>query len=211
MRKRGIALYLVIALPLFLGFIAGRVSAQATFSKPIVEVGNAPAKGPGDARVTIVEFSDFECPFCKKFHNQTLTKILEKYRDKVRFVYKHFPLSEVHPHAINAAKASSCVYFMGDEDAFFKYYNILFDRTNEWKQDETKFVAYAKEMGLNETEFLTCMKSLGTERWVNNDLEEGRKLGVEKVPTCFLNGKKVTGAQPFEFFVKMIDEELDKK
>lgn len=211
MGKRSIALYLAIVLPLSLGFVTGKASAQTASPKPIVEVANAPSKGPGDAPVTIIEFSDFECPFCKKFHEQTLTKILEKYADKVRFAYKHFPLSEVHPQALNAAKASSCAYFIGEEDAFFKYGNILFDRSAEWTQDDTKLVAYAKEIGLEETKFSACMKSPGTERWVQNDLKEGEKLGVEKVPTCFVNGRKVTGAQPFELFVKMIEEELGRK
>ncbi len=210
MGKRSIAWCFAILLPLFPGFVTGKVSAQPASSAPVVEVANAPSKGPGDAPVTIIEFSDFECPFCQKFHNQTLTRILEKYADRVRFAYKHFPLSEVHPHANSAAKASSCAYFMGQEDAFFKYGNILFDRFSEWTQDETKLAAYAKEIGLDETKFSGCMKSPATERWVNNDLQEGRKLGVEKVPTCFVNGKKITGAQPFELYVKVIEEELGK-
>jgi protein-disulfide isomerase len=210
MKKLYAGLFLGMVLSFVTTLSAGKVCAQAISSKPAVEVANAPSMGPGDAPVTIVEFSDFECPFCKKFHDQTLTKILEKYRGKIRFAYKHFPLHEVHPHAMNAAKASSCAYFLGEENGFFKYYNILFDRMNEWKKDESKFVAYAQELGMDGTPFLGCTKSPATERWVNNDIEEGKKLGVEKVPTCFVNANKVTGAQPFELFVKMIDEELNK-
>jgi len=211
MRKICVPLFLAFALFLFLPFSSGTAGAQTAPSKPVVEIGNAPSKGRGDAPVTLIEFSDFECPFCKRFNDRTLARVLEKYGDKVRFAYKHFPLSEVHPQAANAAKASSCVYFMGEESAFFKYYDVLFDRVDEWKKDETRLVTYAKDLGLDETKLSACMKSPATERWVTNDLEEGKKLGVEKVPTCFVNGRKVTGAQPFELFVKIIDEELNQK
>lgn len=175
----------------------------------VAEVGNAPAKGPGDAPITIIEYSDFECPFCLKFQTETLSKLQEKYAGKIRFAYKHFPLAEVHPQATKAALAASCAYFMGKEDTFFKYHDILFSH-NEWKKDETKFLSYAQELGLDGKQFTGCMQSNGTKRWVDKDFEDGKKLGVERVPTFFINGKKVVGAQPFEFFVKLIEEELRK-
>lgn len=200
-----------IAMSVFTLISVRNIQQSAKPQAVITEVGNAPAKGRGDAPVTIIEFSDFQCPFCLEFQKDTLSKIEEKYGDKVRFAYKHFPLAEVHPQATNAALASSCVYFMGKEDAFFKYHDILFSLVNEWSKDETKFGVYAKELGLDENQFNACVKSDGAKRWVNNDIKDGQKLGVERVPTFFINGRKVTGVQPFEYYIKVIEEELAKK
>lgn len=175
---------------------------------PVAEVGNAPTKGRGDAPVTIIEFSDFECPFCLTFQKETLLKIEEKYGDKVRFAYKHFPLTDVHPHAMDAALASSCAYFMGGNDAFFAYHDVLFSRINEWKNNTPKVASLSLQF--DEKKFSACMQSDGAKRWVNKDIEDGKKLGVERVPTFFINGRKVAGAQPIEYFSKIIDEELKR-
>lgn len=199
-----------IALSLFT-LISVRNLPQSTKTiTPIAEVGNAPTRGRGDAPITIIEFSDFECPFCLKFQKETLPKIEEKYGDKVRFAYKHFPLTDVHPHAMDAALASSCAYFLGGNEAFFSYYDVLFARINEWKNNAPKVASLSPEFNFDEKQFSACMQSDGVKRWVNKDIEDGKKLGVERMPTFFINGKKVTGAQPFEFFVKLIDQELNK-
>lgn len=202
----GIALS--IALSVFTLIYVRNIQQPAKPAAPVAEVGNAPTKGRGDAPVTIIEFSDFECPFCLKFQKETLPKIEEKYGDKVRFAYKHLPLTDVHPHAMDAALASSCAYFLGGNDAFFAYHDVLFARINEWKTNEPKLASLAPQF--DEIKFNACMQSEGTKRWVNKDIEDGKKWGVERVPTFFINGTKVTGAQPFEYFSKMIDKELSK-
>ncbi len=128
----------------------------------------------------------------------------------MRLVYKHFPLTDVHPQAMNAALASSCAYFLGEEDIFFKYHDILFERVGEWKNDEARFVDYAKGLGLDTKQFTGCMKSDGAIRWVNKDIEEGKQWDVDRVPTLFVNEKMIVGAQPFEFFAQLIEEEAKR-
>lgn len=196
----------VIALSLFNLITVRNIQQSAKHPAAVAEVGNAPTKGKGDAPVTIIEFSDFECPFCLKFQQETLPKLEAKYGNKVRFAYKHFPLTDVHPHAMDAALASSCAYFLGGNEAFFTYSDALFNRVNEWKTNEPKLASLSPQF--DEKKFNACMQSDGTKRWVNKDIEDGKKLGVERVPTFFVNGIKVTGAQPFEFFDKLINQEL---
>lgn len=203
----GIAVSIILSV-FTLTFVRNIQPPVKPITPPLPEVGNAPTKGRGDAPVTIIEFSDFECPFCFKFQKETFSQIETKYGDKVRFAYKHFPLTEVHPQAMDAALASSCAYFLGGNEAFFAYSDTLFSRINEWKTDKAKLASLSSQF--EETKFNACMQSEGTKRWVNKDIEDGQKLGVERVPTFFINNAKVTGAQPFEYFVKIIDEELKK-
>ena len=167
-----------------------------------------PAIGPEDAPVVIIEFSDYQCPFCRKFATETLDKILEAYKGKVRFVYRDFPLENIHPYALKAAEAADCA---GEQGKYFEYHDILFQKQSDWSQrGEEAFVEYARQVGLNVESFKTCLASGKYEQEVRKDLQDGLEAGVTGTPAFFINGIPVRGAQPFEVFKTIIDSELEQ-
>ncbi len=167
-----------------------------------------PYLGGENAKVTIIEFSDFSCPFCAKFETQILPKILDKYGDNIKFVYRDFPL---HGNiSMLAAKAANCA---GDQGKYWEYHSILFERQNEWVKSnltavKLKLYSFAEELNLNMDEFKACLNSDKYEKEIRNDYLAGVKAGVTGTPTIFINGIKIVGAQPVETFYQIIDEEL---
>jgi protein-disulfide isomerase len=167
-----------------------------------VSIKGAPFRGPADAPVTIVEFSDFECPFCKRVH-PTLTQLLAKYPGKLKLVYRDFPLENIHPQARRAAEAARCAE---DQGKFWDYYEALFKGSPKLSPDDLKH--YAKQVGLDGTKFDACVAKDGHKAAIQRDLEEGRKLGITGTPAFFINGRPLSGAQPLGAFTRIIDEEL---
>jgi protein-disulfide isomerase len=161
-------------------------------------------KGDPNAPVTIVEFSDFECPYCTRFFTQTLPAITEQYIDtgKVKFVYRDFPLS-FHPNAQKAAEAAECA---ADQDKFWDMHDKLFE--DGVKGGVNSFKQYAAELGLDTAAFDECLDSGKYTDEVQKDLADGSRLGVSGTPGFFVNGKYVNGAQPFEVFQQAIEAEL---
>lgn len=169
-----------------------------------VEAGNAPFAGDKDAKVTIVEFSDFQCPFCAKGAD-LLKKIKDKYGKKVKVVFKNFPLP-FHNHAEQAAVASLCANEQNSA-LFWKMHDEMF-ANQETALDPEGLKKTAKKIGANLEAFNKCLlenKYLGQ---VKADMEEGKKVGVKSTPSFFVNGQLVNGAQPMEVFAEIIDEEL---
>lgn len=167
-----------------------------------------PAIGPEDARVTIVEYSDFECPFCRLFHQQSLDRILESYPGQIRYVAVDFPLRSIHPSAQRAAEAANCAHEQGE---YWPYQAHLFETVDSWSRDpelDSALVGIAEALGLDRARFDDCLRSGRYTDEVNADLERGASYGVNSTPTFFINGQVVVGAQPFESFVSMIESEL---
>ncbi|MGH7845298.1 MAG: thioredoxin domain-containing protein [Candidatus Binatia bacterium] len=165
----------------------------------------AGAVGPENAPVTIVEFSDFQCPFCQK-SQQILKKIRETYGDRVRLVYRDFPIPEIHPQATKAAVAARCA---GEQGKFWPYHDMLF--SNQQRLDQADLIRYARDLGLSAPQFEQC---LSTDRFagaVADDIAEARSLGLSSTPMFFVNGRILIGAQPFENFQKIIERELNQK
>jgi protein-disulfide isomerase len=161
-----------------------------------------PELGPGNAPITIVEFSDFQCPFCKRAE-PTLKAVREKYGDKVKLVYMDFPLS-FHPNALPAANAGRCA---GAQGKFWEYHDQLF--ADQGKLDPADLKATAKKVGLNTDEFDKCLDSNEYQAAIESDLAQGKKLGVDGTPSFFVNGRPMEpGAQPPDAFANVIDEEL---
>jgi len=164
-------------------------------------------KGNPNAPVTIIEFSDYQCPFCARFYLETLPQIEEKYikTGKVKFVYRDFPLSN-HAYAQKSAEASECA---GEQDKFWEYHNLLFENQREWSQKgSSKLKEYAVQLGLNADRFDKCLDRGEMEDEVKKDFSDGSRLGVQGTPAFFINGKFVSGAQPFRVFEEMIEKEL---
>jgi len=164
-------------------------------------------KGDKDAPVTIIEFTDYECPFCKKFYTQTLGQIEKEYIDtgKVKYVVRDFPLG-FHPNAQKAAEAAECAGEQGGNDGYFKMHDKLFD--NGVKGGVSSFKQFAGQIGLDTGKFNTCLDSDKMASEVQKDMKEGQSYGVQGTPAFFVNGKLISGAQPFSAFKQAIDAEL---
>lgn len=171
--------------------------------KVTVDVGNSPVFGPKNAKVTIVEFSDFQCPFCSQAA-KTVSEIKKHYGKKVQFAFKQFPLP-MHPQAKPASEAALCVNEQST-DKFWKYHDVLFE--NQKALDNESLKKYAKQVGANMDAFNKCFGEHKHAGAVQADLEYGNKIGVRSTPTFFINGRLVSGALPFESFKEIIDEEL---
>lgn len=161
-------------------------------------------KGAADAPVTIVEFSDFECPYCKKAAT-TITELEKAYPGKVRFAYRHFPMP-AHTNAMNAAEASLCA---AEQKKFWEFHDMLFANTDKLGQSDLK--GYAKKLGLDMGKFDQCQTSNRNVARVQKDTRDGVRQGVTGTPTFFINGHRLVGAQPLESYKKVIDAELKKK
>jgi len=155
-------------------------------------------KKTGKGKVTIIEFSDFQCPFCGRAQ-PTLKQIIQDYGDKVEIVYKHFPLS-FHQYAQKAAEASECAR---DQGKFWEYHDILFENQNAL--DLTSLKKYAKDLNLDTGKFNSCLDNSEKASVVEKDFNEGLARGVDGTPTFFINNEVLVGAQPYSAFKQAID------
>jgi protein-disulfide isomerase len=161
-----------------------------------------PSIGPQDAPITIVEFSDYECPYCKRWYNEVYLRLREEYADQVRVVFRDFPLYSIHPNAEPAAVAANCAEKQGE---YWEFHNRLFAGE---QLGETTYLQYAQDLGLNLDEFKDCLDSEEQVSEIRGDYEYASGLGVRSTPTFFLNGLPIVGAQPYEVFKQVIDQEL---
>jgi protein-disulfide isomerase len=160
-----------------------------------------PTLGPKDAPVTIVEFTDFQCPFCKRAE-PTVKELREKYGDKVRLVHRDFPLP-FHRQALKAAVAAQCA---GDQGRFWEYHDALFADQSKLGPDE--FKAIAQKLGLDVPKFQSCVDKGEHLAQIKQDVQAGEALGVDGTPAFFINGVSLVGAQPLEKFETVINGEL---
>lgn len=167
---------------------------------------NDPVKGNPNGKIVIVEFSDFECPYCLRFQ-ETGKQILSKYGDKIKWVFKDFPL-DFHKNAMGAHLAATCVQQLKPEN-FWKFYDTIFNPNRTSKVFEKEFLREnAINLGISPSAYDECIKNPKTFEKVQNNIEEGTKNGVSGTPAFFINGRKITGAQPFSVFEEIIQEEL---
>ena len=173
-----------------------------------ISFGKNPVLGPDTAKVTIIEFSDYQCPYCAKAET-TIREIYAAYNGSIRIAYRNFPLpARIHPYAQKAAEASECA---NEQGKFWEYHNMLFDKQAEWSPiGYSKFKEYAVDLGLNETQFNDCLDSGKYASAVADDAAQGSDLGVSGTPAFFINGQELVGAQPFSAFKTVIDAELAK-
>ena len=166
-----------------------------------VEVTGDPSQGPKGAPITIVEFSDFQCPFCKRAE-PTMKQVREKYGDKIRLVYEDFPL-EFHPNSRPAASAARCA---AEQGKFWEFHDKLFDDQSKLTPSDLK--ADAKQLGLDTSKFDQCLDSDKYGKVIEADLAQGKMLGVQGTPAFYINGRPLDGAVPYTSFASIIDEEL---
>jgi protein-disulfide isomerase len=181
---------------------------QATATPPPVvaaSVDDDPAWGPEDAPVTIIEFSDFQCPFCSRFFTQTYPQIKQEYEGQVRFVYRDFPLTSLHENAQKAGEAAECA---DDQGKFWDYHDMMFN--NATALDVTSLKSYAGQVGLDAEAFNQCLDSGKYTEEVQKDYQDGISYGVTGTPAFFINGVSIIGAQPYANFKAVIDAALQE-
>jgi len=210
---------LLIAMGFYVGKVAvllrsGQITPQQLFgdntsSNQVSDLSSLvtsddPSFGPRDAKVVIVEFSDFQCPFCQQVQ-PVIKEILKNYSDQVLFIYRDFPLIVDHPQALLASMAAECAHEQGQ---FWEMHDKIFE--NPSKITETDLKTYAVQIGLNSIQFNDCLKSGKYLQEIENDLLDGYNAGVQATPTFFINGVKVAGAIPLNIFEQIIISELSR-
>jgi protein-disulfide isomerase len=184
--------------------VAIAVSAPQEPQRIDVATAGYPARGPATAPVTIVEFSDFECPFCGRLF-PTLKAVEKIYLDRVRIVYRQFPLRRIHPLAQKAAEASLCA---NEQGRFWEMHDSLFGDQEHLTVDALK--ARAAELKLNTATFNACLDSGKQAAAIDKDIADGAKAGVTGTPAMFINGRMLVGAQPFAAIAAVIEDELQR-
>ena len=194
-------------------FIFGRGTAtpqasnQTTFQQPRdfqPELEGRPSLGPEDAPVTIVEFTDYECPFCGRHFRETMPQLLSEYEGRIKYVVLNFPISRIHPFSQRAGEAAECAH---DQGRFWEYHDTVFQ--NQAALDVVSLKLYAEQVGLEAEVFSSCLESGDKTQLVLDDVQDGLSYGVSGTPTFFINGQMMVGAQPFSSFQTLIDDALD--
>jgi protein-disulfide isomerase len=168
-----------------------------------VATAGAPVRGAADAPVTVVEFSDFHCPFCRSVQ-PTLATLLERYAGKVRLVHRDFPIDALHPQASRAAEAARCAH---DQGRFWEYHDVLFATAPRAAPADLE--RYAGQVGLDAGRFGRCLSEATHRGAVQEDVDAAARLGLSGTPAFFVNGRLLSGAQPLESFVRLVEEELE--
>ena len=168
-----------------------------------IKVDGDPSIGPASAPITLVEFGDYQCPYCIQWYNTVANRLLTDYKGKLRFVYKDLPLTAIHPNAQSAAEAADCA---GEQQAYWPYHDALF--TGKHGLGAQAYGQYASELGLDINAFDSCVTDHRYKDKVDANANFAANLGISSTPTFFINGLAVVGAQPYEVFQQIIDKEL---
>ena len=188
----------------------GRLKAAATIHvkleppRQVVASAGHASKGPSNAPVELIEFSDFQCPYCLAA-NPTLLQVLNTYGDRIHFVYRLFPLPN-HPNARPSAEAAQCA---DEQGKFWQFHDALF--ADQSKLSDADLKVHAATLGLDTGRFNACVDSHKYKDAVDADIKDGDQAGVSGTPAFFVNGRLLSGAQPYEAFKRMIDEEIALK
>ena len=190
----------------FVGELRAKSAVKVLLDPPRYEVSvdDDPSRGPADAAVTIVEFSDFECPFCSRAV-AVVKQIEERYGKNVRVVFRDLPLTQIHQHAAKAAEAASCAHEHGK---FWEFHDVLFANQSALGLEDLK--KHAAAVGIPAEPFAACLASGKYEDEWKKDSTAAAAAGVTSTPAFLINGRLLTGAQPLTAFVEVIDEELDR-
>ena len=196
----------LIVAAFYAGYLFGSRPTTPPVVKVDVSISDDASLGDANAPVTIIEFSDYECPFCFRHAKQTFPLIKEDFIDtgKVRYVFRDFPLSN-HPNAQKAAEAAECA---GEQGKYWEMHDILFDNQKVLKIENYKI--WAAELALDQTAFDGCLDSGSMESEVRQDMEDGQAIGISGTPVIFINGRAISGAQPYPVFKFAINAALNE-
>ncbi|HEX2039302.1 MAG TPA: thioredoxin domain-containing protein, partial [Acidimicrobiales bacterium] len=166
-----------------------------------MDLSGEPARGPRGAEIVIVEFTDYQCEFCLRFHKETFRELLQAYPGRLRYVVRHFPLTDVHPFARTAAEAAECAHQQG---RFWEYHDRLFASEGRLALEDLRQAA--RDADLDAKKFDSCLESGAAADEVNADTLAGQSLGVRGTPTFFVNGRMTEGAKPLDHFRTEIEQ-----
>jgi len=208
-----IHLFIPVAFILGLGFgylLWGRAATPAAAGTTAIRRVNVstegdPSIGSTNAPITIVEFSDYQCPYCQAWYLQTFDQLIANYPGQIRFVYRDLPLPS-HPEAVPAAEAAHCA---GEQGAYWKYHDALFNAQNGLGR--SAYEKYATDLGLDITAFRACLDDHRFLAEIKADAADAASLGLNGTPSFVINGRILIGAHPFQDFKTIVDEELAKK
>ncbi len=183
----------------------GTAADAAQIRRIDVSTDGDPSIGPENAPVTIIEFSDYQCPYCVQWYQQVYQKLMATYPSQIRFVYRDNPLPS-HPEAQPAAEAADCA---GEQSAYWKFHDALFD--GQYGLGRQAYEQYAADLGLDLTAFTECLDSRRYKAEVEADAADAAAAGLSSTPSFVINGRILIGALPFSDFKSVIDEELSAK
>jgi protein-disulfide isomerase len=178
------------------------VTEEPQFRRYEIPTKDSYSIGPEDAPITIVEFSDYQCPFCRRWHDEVYEPLLAAYPGKIRMVYRHLPLTSLHPDAFSAAEAAMCA---GEQDAYWQFHEKLFSSET---LGNSVYGQYAQDLGLDMKSFEACLSDHKYQQSIQADVDFAVDLGIRSTPTFFINGLAVVGAQPLDVFKQVIEQEL---
>lgn len=209
MDKRFLSIVAVI-IAVFIGFLFLNKSDEA--KAPTTDTpATTHTRGEGKAKVTLVEYGDFQCPACGQYY-PAVEQVYEKYQDQITFQFRHFPLTSIHPNAFASSRAAEAASKQGK---FFEMYQQLYTNQEAWSESSTPsklFEKYAKDIGLDVAKYKTDFASAAVNDAIQADLAAGEKAGVNSTPTFVLDGKVIKNPKPtVEEFSKIIDEAIAKK
>ena len=203
-RRTWIAIGILTAI-ILIGYLVSRIPGiGSTYGE------GDPVKGAPQAKVKIVEYSDFQCPACQQAQG-SLKRILEEYGETVQIIFNDFPLVTAHPNALPAAEAAQCAY---SQQRFWEYHDLLFEGQNIWAQTtdpQPYFLEYARDIGLNIEQFTRCIENRETQKAVRVDMKEGEALRIRSTPTFFINDTRLVGQATFNNFKEAIDAQLGRR
>jgi protein-disulfide isomerase len=189
----------------YLGELRASSGFESVLEPPRFEiVGEGPARGPADAPITLVEFSDYQCPYCKSAE-QVVAQVLERYPTQVRLVFRHFPLDNIHPQARGAAEAAACA---AEQGKFWEFHEVLFRESP--KLNVGDLGRYATQVELDRAAFDVCIAEKRHAAVIQADVAAGEKIGVAGTPAFYVNGLPVAGGRSLDQFATVIDGELER-
>ncbi len=201
-----ITLIIVVGAAFFLGGKPAQQGGEKVDNTKLLVGAGTHQIGSSSARVTIVEFADFQCPACASAH-PVVKQIVEEYKDRIYYVFRHFPLPG-HRNALSAAKAAEAA---GKQGKFFEMHDLLFNNQADWAESnnpEEIFRGYAQNLNLNLESFNTSFADTSLAKNIQKDQDDALQLGVNSTPTFFINGEKYTGVLSYDNFKRIIDEKL---
>lgn len=204
----GVVILLFLGLAAYL-FVSSKIAQKERAEKPVSLSDSGQKIGSESAKITLIEFGDFQCPACK-VREPALKQVREVYKDDVLFIFKHFPLRVPHPNAMPAAIAAEAA---GRQGKFWQFHDLLYERQDEWANlpsAKEKFVEYASELELDTEKFSKDLSDSSIETLINEQNDEGIKAGVSGTPAFFLNGKPINIGASFDDFKKEIDDVISK-
>ena len=190
----------------YMSGLRAKTIVRITLDPPrqVIAKADRPSKGPANAPIELIEFSDFQCPFCLNAF-PTVNQVLSTYGDRIHFIYRHYPLT-IHPRARPAAEAAQCA---DEQGKFWPFHDRLFK--DQSRLGDADFKQLAAELGLDTVQFNACVDSRKYQTDIDTDIKAGDQAGVSGTPAFYINGRMLSGAQPFEAFKSIIDEELAQK